>query len=161
VSTLLTSSYCKFRPNKIGKPLPASDPTVAARLDALTQLGQELRSFADSAFLHARTAVEVVGGPETPAGIKLVRAAQYAGKQTETNGGALVVVVVNGCTVIDFEYDFALEDDIGSHDRVISAMTVFMVSVVLEDDIGFLAFWFEARMRVTIACHSGVHFLTS
>ena len=77
---------------------PRSDPQVAARLLDLSKLSQQLRAFADHAFLRKRTSIEVVDAPTAPDGTELVHAAHFADKQVddrvngEVNAGTLLVV---------------------------------------------------------------------
>jgi hypothetical protein len=73
---------------------PRTDPAVAARLLDLSRLSQQLRAFADHAFLRERTVLEVLDAPTTSDGIKLVHASHFADKGE--SDGAGVVVVVNG-----------------------------------------------------------------
>lgn len=77
---------------------PRSDPDVAARLSDLARLSQQLRAFADHAFLREATAVEVLDAPAASGGTKLVHAAHFADKREahEEPGVAGVLIVVNG-----------------------------------------------------------------
>ena len=70
---------------------PRSDPQVAARLLDLSKLSQQLRAFADHAFLRKRTSIEVVDAPTAPDGTEGVHVRPTTGhsvvwENTDANG---------------------------------------------------------------------------
>ena len=81
-----------------GKAQPAHDPEVAARLQALTKLGLELRKFAEREFLWQRTAIET--------SVKTVWAARFDRTQalagaTDAGSAALGRASAAACAATD------------------------------------------------------------